>query len=50
MNEEWVQSFLNGLNLIASDLPEKMFENFLFFRLILSGHQFHFPSYKSIVV
>ena len=49
MNEEWVQSFLNGLNLISSDLPSKMFENYLFFRRVLAGYQFHLPAYKKII-
>ncbi|CAL5976446.1 Conserved_hypothetical protein [Hexamita inflata] len=49
MTEEWVQSFLNGLTLISSDLPTKMFENYLFFRRVLAGYQFHLPSYKKII-
>ncbi|KAH0576469.1 hypothetical protein SS50377_22033 [Spironucleus salmonicida] len=50
MNDEWVSSFLNGMNLISGNLPEQMFKSFKFINQIVKEINILLPSYKNIVL
>lgn len=47
--DDWILSFLNGLNLISSDVPQQMYDSFVVFANIVEEQQRVMPSYSSVV-
>lgn len=47
--DDWILSFLNGLNLISSDVPQQMYDSFVVFANIVEEQRKVMPSYSSMV-